>query len=46
MKDWCDKVDIKFTPTLYLNGFFISETYSTENLAFILLKNRGTMIAA
>lgn len=36
MKNWCDKAEILFTPTIYVNGYRLPEKYSIEELRFIL----------
>jgi len=35
-KQWCDLVEIKFTPTLLINGYKLPEPYSIDDLKFLL----------
>jgi uncharacterized membrane protein len=32
MRNWCDKADITFTPTIFLNGYLMPEDYNPEEL--------------
>lgn len=36
MKKWCDEAEIAFTPTIFINGYRLPETYSIEELKNIL----------
>ena len=36
MKAWCDKAEITFTPTIYVNGHRLPERYKLEELKFVL----------
>lgn len=36
MKVWCDKAEITFTPTIYVNGYRLPEKYRIEELKYIL----------
>jgi uncharacterized membrane protein len=36
MDDWCQKENIRFTPTYYVNGKILAENYSIEDLKNIL----------
>ncbi len=36
MKKWCDEAEITFTPTIFINGYRLPETYSIEELENIL----------
>lgn len=36
MKKWCDKAEISFTPTIYINGHRLPEKYSVQELKYIL----------
>lgn len=31
MKDWCDKAEIVFTPTIYVNGHRLQEKYNPDS---------------
>lgn len=36
MWQWCDKVNISFTPTIFVNGHQLPEIYSVEDLKYFL----------
>jgi len=36
MSDWCNKMDIAFTPTLFVNGYQLPEIYSVADLKYFL----------
>lgn len=36
MKDWCDKVEISFTPTIFFNGYQFPDAYSIGDLKYFL----------
>lgn len=36
MRAWCDKAEILFTPTIYVNGHRLPEKYKIEELKYIL----------
>ena len=36
MRAWCDAAAIRFTPTIYVNGFRLPERYQIEELKYIL----------
>lgn len=36
MKEWCDEAEIRFTPTIYVNGYRLPEKYKIEELKYIL----------
>ena len=38
MKKWCDKMEIKFTPTIFINGYQLPDAYSIEDLQYFLLE--------
>ena len=38
MYNWCKKVDIKFTPTIFINGYQIPEFYNIDDLQYFLLE--------
>jgi uncharacterized membrane protein len=37
MRDWCDKTDIQFTPTFFLNGYQLPSNYTVNDLKYFLL---------
>jgi len=36
MRDWCDKVDVAYTPTFFINGRQLSELYTVTDLKYFL----------
>nr|MBA3285724.1 thioredoxin domain-containing protein [Nitrosopumilus sp.] len=36
MKKWCDETNISFTPTFFLNGFQLPNTYNIRDLKYLL----------
>lgn len=36
MRDWCDKVNIAFTPTFFVNGYQLPDLYSVADLKYFL----------
>lgn len=38
MHKWCTKMDIHFTPTLFINGYQLPDEYNIEDLKYFLLK--------
>jgi len=38
MSDWCEKMSISFTPTIFINGQQLPEVYNIEDLQYFLLK--------
>ena len=36
MRDWCDKMDIAYTPTFFVNGHQLPEIYSLADLKYFL----------
>lgn len=36
MRNWCDRMEISFTPTLFLNGYQLPEMYSASELKYFL----------
>jgi protein-disulfide isomerase len=38
MKKWCEKMEIKFTPTIFINGYQRPDAYSIEDLQYFLLE--------
>jgi len=38
MSNWCDATDIKYTPTIFLNGRQLPNFYSVEDLQYFLLE--------
>ena len=38
MHSWCKKTDIKFTPTIFINGYHLPDAYSIEDLQYFLLE--------
>jgi protein-disulfide isomerase len=36
MKNWCDEIDIQFTPTFFINGYQLPEIYSIEDVKYLL----------
>lgn len=36
MREWCDKAEIRFTPTFFVNGFQLPEMYSVSDLKYFL----------
>ncbi|MGI8952265.1 MAG: DsbA family protein, partial [Chitinophagaceae bacterium] len=36
MKNWCDKVDIQFTPTIFYNGYQLPSVYAISDLKYFL----------
>lgn len=36
MKDWCTKVDIQFTPTIFINGYQMPDVYEIKDLKYLL----------
>ena len=36
MHDWCNEVDIQFTPTFFINGHQLPEIYSLADLQYFL----------
>ena len=38
MDKWCKAMDIKATPTIFLNGYQLPNAYSIEDLQYFLLE--------
>jgi uncharacterized membrane protein/thiol-disulfide isomerase/thioredoxin len=38
MFGWCNKVDIRFTPTIFINGYQLPEAYDIADLQYFLLE--------
>jgi thiol-disulfide isomerase/thioredoxin len=38
MFNWCNKVDIRFTPTIFINGYQLPEAYDIADLQYFLLE--------
>ncbi len=38
MKNWCDKMKIVATPTIFLNGYELPDAYGIEDLQYFLLE--------
>ena len=38
MKEWCDQVNIEFTPTFFINGYQLPEQYKIEDLKYLFEK--------
>lgn len=36
MRDWCDKTEIRFTPTFFVNGYQLPSNYSVHDLKYFL----------
>ena len=36
MSDWCDKTEIRFTPTFFVNGYQLPANYSVHDLKYFL----------
>jgi len=36
MRDWCDKANIAFTPTFFINGYQLPEMYTVSDLKYFL----------
>lgn len=36
MRNWCEKMDIKFTPTFFVNGYQLPENYDYNELKYFL----------
>ena len=36
MRDWCEKADIKFTPTFFVNGYQLPDIYTINDLTYFL----------
>ncbi|QES88781.1 vitamin K epoxide reductase family protein [Rhizosphaericola mali] len=36
MRQWCNKTEIAFTPTFFLNGYLLPEQYSVTDLKYLL----------
>jgi protein-disulfide isomerase len=36
MEEWCNKTEISFTPTLFINGYQLPEVYSVADLKYLL----------
>lgn len=36
MKNWCDDIDIQFTPTFFINGYQLPEIYTMEEVKYLL----------
>lgn len=34
MREWCDKTEINFTPTLFVNGYQLPEMYTVDDLKY------------
>ncbi|MBN7818029.1 vitamin K epoxide reductase family protein [Algoriphagus pacificus] len=37
MEDWCEKEQINYTPTLFINGYELPKEYNLEDLKYILI---------
>lgn len=37
MYDWCNKMKIQFTPSIFVNGYQLPDTYSIKDLKYFLL---------
>ena len=37
MDEWCNEIEIKATPTIYLNGYQLPHAYNIEDLQYFLL---------
>jgi thiol-disulfide isomerase/thioredoxin len=42
MDNWCKKMDIGFTPTIFINGYQLPDAYSIEDLNYFLLDEPAT----
>jgi protein-disulfide isomerase len=38
MKTWCDEVKIEFTPTFFINGYYLPKQYTIEDVKYFLEK--------
>lgn len=38
MFDWCNEMNISFTPTIFINGYQLPEAYGIEDLKYFLLE--------
>ena len=38
MDEWCNEIEIKATPTIFLNGYQLPDAYSIEDLQYFLLE--------
>ena len=38
MRDWCDKMEINFTPTYFINGYQLPEIYNLDDLKYLFKK--------
>jgi hypothetical protein len=38
MFKWCEKTEIQFTPTFFIDGFQLPEAYRIEDLEYFLLE--------
>ena len=38
MEKWCKATDIRFTPTIFINGYQLPDAYSIEDLQYFLLE--------
>lgn len=36
MREWCDKTNIEFTPTFFINSHLLPEIYSVEDIRYFL----------
>jgi protein-disulfide isomerase len=36
MKEWCNKTEISFTPTFFVNGHQLPEIYNVSDLKYFL----------
>jgi protein-disulfide isomerase len=36
MEKWCNETDIQFTPTIFINGYQLPDTYNIESLNYLL----------
>ena len=39
MKQWCDKAEIAYTPTFFIDGHQLPENYSIEELSNQLIRH-------
>ena len=37
MDNWCKAMDVRATPTIFLNGYKLPDAYSIEDLQYFLL---------
>jgi len=36
MNEWCKEIDIRFTPTFFINGYQLPEIYNIRDIKYLL----------